>query len=555
MSDVWQESLKGDEGVQRLARGLALADGFSFHLLVARAPKVARGVYALLPVLVGKLRGGEVGLRRRDPYEGEDLLQPLRPEAAQEKVLEPLLYAQGDEAIEVIDASRAVAEDGPAWVELFERLNERRNAVQTRHRGPLLLCVPPFLERPFAEAAPDFWSVRSGAILVQGPPLPGLPPLLGLPLPPTWIGLMDLYGQYMGHENLGRWQEEAKSSLQLGKTMDIALWQGDWELAKQVPGRAQRRISPERVHQDIFAPGLLVRQGALDCELGNLFDSTAACSTALHLVEQESIGGRGPREELTESYRAAALLGLGDICVERAVPGTAARFYQESAAIRNQSGSSVDFPSIAGKVRLARVFGEMGDLDSAESALTSSNGAVLRWFRAELSMPELNSIVSATRFANADLHWLRGDVARALAMHRAMGDVAQRMGPQEVPSQFWEPYLETARQLSSSLCRQGDLLSDLGQREACLAALEKGLSLWGELTKSYPLYRPHKGCVSDLLVRLLTQREATGDFAGASATAKALLDELKPEVRESRRWYLQYENASSSLLRLFEKSR
>jgi hypothetical protein len=73
------------------------------------------------------------------------------------------------EAIVIVDASAAPEADDAAWRVLFQRMNERRNVVTAGLRGALVLVMPPRMERLFAHAAPDFWSIRSLSAVVANP--------------------------------------------------------------------------------------------------------------------------------------------------------------------------------------------------------------------------------------------------------------------------------------------------------------------------------------------------------------------------------------------------
>jgi hypothetical protein len=71
----------------------------------------------------------------------------------------PVLAAR--DAIVVVDATAGPREDDASFRIVFERLNERRDLVARALSGALVLALSARLERVFAEAAPDFWSIRS----------------------------------------------------------------------------------------------------------------------------------------------------------------------------------------------------------------------------------------------------------------------------------------------------------------------------------------------------------------------------------------------------------
>jgi hypothetical protein len=157
--------------VARLVRSLALSDRFRFYLLVVEAPEAARAVAAILEHEVAAAREAPVHVVWLDPY--DDRAEGSAPmpwrrlvDAVLAPLLEPSAELSSPEAIVIADAARAPAADEDAWRILFQRMNERRNAVAGALRGALVLALPPALERVFAHAAPDFWSIRSLSIVV-----------------------------------------------------------------------------------------------------------------------------------------------------------------------------------------------------------------------------------------------------------------------------------------------------------------------------------------------------------------------------------------------------
>ena len=187
-------SLRQDAEVGRLVRAIGLSDRFRFYLLVCPTPRVAQAVFAILEQDVEAERDEPAPLTRLDPYqahpdlrreimarlgplaEGKDGEQALVHETSDlllHQVLDPLVAPSpaiaSRQALVVIDASRAPPHDDDAWSVVFQRMNERRNLIAGKLAGALLLALPPRLEPIFAHAAPDFWSIRSLAALVQAP--------------------------------------------------------------------------------------------------------------------------------------------------------------------------------------------------------------------------------------------------------------------------------------------------------------------------------------------------------------------------------------------------
>lgn len=176
-AEGWIADLGREEGVSRLIRALALSDRFHVYLLLCETPRVAQAVFDLLPARVAEEREEPVRLVRLDPYEGSyGPGEPITFEHLADRVLERLVSPAAEErdanVIIVVDGSKALPQDDEAWAILFQRMNERRNVIAGALRGALVVCLPRRLEPVFAHAAPDFWSIRSLAVVVEGAPPP-----------------------------------------------------------------------------------------------------------------------------------------------------------------------------------------------------------------------------------------------------------------------------------------------------------------------------------------------------------------------------------------------
>ena len=160
-----------DPGVRRLVQSIGLSRQFAFFLLVADTPRVAQEAFAVLEEGVAGERGEAVHLVQLEPYQAH---APIRFELLVDEVLAPLVdpteAMASARAIVVIDASGAPPRDDDAGKLLFHRMNERRNVIAAALPGTLVLALPPRLEPLFAHAAPDFWSIRSLAVVVKGAP-------------------------------------------------------------------------------------------------------------------------------------------------------------------------------------------------------------------------------------------------------------------------------------------------------------------------------------------------------------------------------------------------
>ncbi|MEZ4392678.1 MAG: hypothetical protein R3A48_16435 [Polyangiales bacterium] len=152
-----------------MLRHLSLADGFVLGFVYVAEDQRARwdALAQQLPGELARARGAEVPARH---LRGERLARDPCVGAEPGDLLDGLLDAVGrDEpwSLVVLDGTRATGPEDDAWIELFERLNERRNALRERHRGALLLAVHARMEGVLARNAPDLWSIR-GPVLRLG---------------------------------------------------------------------------------------------------------------------------------------------------------------------------------------------------------------------------------------------------------------------------------------------------------------------------------------------------------------------------------------------------
>ena len=171
MPDPLFLTLHADDGLSRLVRSLALSSRFRFYLAIVEAPDAGGSLARRLEHEVSAAREAPARVIRLDPYPPSmDRARPLPWRRLVDRVLAPLLEPPPDLAapgtIVMVDASRAPAGDDEAWRVLFQRMNERRDAVAAGLAGALVLALPARLEAVFAEAAPDFWSVRSLALVL-----------------------------------------------------------------------------------------------------------------------------------------------------------------------------------------------------------------------------------------------------------------------------------------------------------------------------------------------------------------------------------------------------
>ncbi|HFE45668.1 MAG TPA: hypothetical protein ENJ18_09270 [Nannocystis exedens] len=173
------DGIASQPDAQRLVRALLLADGFKFHLLVAKSVLTGAALLLWLQDMVGgedeerplrMVRLSPYPLDPREPGPG-----PLSTAMLESSVLDRLHDAQAleNDRFVVIDAVRASRADVEAWKWLFARINEQRNTVGQDIRCTLLLLVSPQLEAELAWRAPDLWSIRGLFVTIETPPQRG----------------------------------------------------------------------------------------------------------------------------------------------------------------------------------------------------------------------------------------------------------------------------------------------------------------------------------------------------------------------------------------------
>lgn len=155
-----------------MVRHLALADGFVLALAyVADDQRGHWDDYARrLPAALSEARGAHVEVVHlraeslaRDPCAGAE------PHELLSGLLDAVDAPRDAWSLVILDCTRATGVEDDACLELFERINERRNALRARHRGGLCLALHARLEGLLARNAPDLWSIR-GPVLRLGAP-------------------------------------------------------------------------------------------------------------------------------------------------------------------------------------------------------------------------------------------------------------------------------------------------------------------------------------------------------------------------------------------------
>lgn len=149
--------LAHDEDVARLARGLALSDGFAFHLVSCETPQIAQALLLCLAAEVPQLRGAPVKISRLVPTRAPD--EPLESWALGREFFDRVFIPDPEPRIVCLDATDSRSDDRDAWLWLLQRLNERRNHLYALG-APLVFLFPFDLAIELTRFAPDLWSIR-----------------------------------------------------------------------------------------------------------------------------------------------------------------------------------------------------------------------------------------------------------------------------------------------------------------------------------------------------------------------------------------------------------
>ncbi len=114
-------------------------------------------------------------------------------------------------------------------------MNERRNVIAGALQGSLVLALPPRLEPVFASAAPDFWAIRTLAVMVEAPPQVGLEVFVVPPPPaprPAVVGGPD--GEEIAREVAAARERLAKEPGSYAAERELLVWldrEVEWEMA------------------------------------------------------------------------------------------------------------------------------------------------------------------------------------------------------------------------------------------------------------------------------------------------------------------------------------
>jgi hypothetical protein len=411
-----------------------------------------------------------------DPYEGRpDAGSPITFEHLVSRVLERLISPPEDErasdVIVAVDASRALHEDDGAWAILFQRMNERRNVIADALKGPLVLCLSPRLEATFARAAPDFWSIRSLAVVVDTALKSGTAPELSGETADNRAGLVDVAVKRTATQTgpapaggppfvvaaYGRGSILAGESSNARATARVMTGSNVWYAGiRDLPvGPLTRKALTERVQNgDVTADTLLWREGLDDWSplraVRELDDLLRIAQDRHDLAEIES-EITSVREKLAHAREDVASLSALKVWLDRKAerklrngePEEGLEAAEESVRIaRRLLAQAPDRAerlhdlsmSLArmgdvhrGREDPDRAFGESEDLDRALDAYGESVDLARRLVAKEPERAEWLRDLSVGLAKVGDVHRARGDLDRAQHAYDEAAQLAQRL--------------------------------------------------------------------------------------------------------------------------------
>ncbi|WP_437715604.1 tetratricopeptide repeat protein [Sorangium sp. So ce448] len=450
--DPLTKTLRSDEGVLRLAHGLALSERFHFYLLVCETPRVASAALDVLAVEVAAAREEPVRLVRIDPHSAHAALdRPIPFDLLAEQVLARLVSPAPDErapgVIFVVDASRALTQDDEGWSQLFQRLNEQRNGIAKALAGPLVLVVPGRLEAAFAHGAPDFWSIRSLAVVVDAPP--GVKPEAVEP----------------AEERRERLVEPAPERA--------------WSAAEIEAEVAAARVRLAEAPEDESALSSLIvwlgRQVQHEMDRGTLDRALRAAEESLLLERRQAEKHPGRVEWLHDL--SLSLDNAGDVYRARGDLERALTAYDESLSLRRRL-LALDparpewLRNVAVSLdNVGDVHSALGDLERAIMAYDESLSVVRRLLALDSARPEWLRDLSVSLDNVGHVHRSRGNLERALAAYDESLSLRRRLLALDSARPEW------LRDLSSSLNNIGNVHRSRGDLERALTAYDESLSV------------------------------------------------------------------------------
>jgi tetratricopeptide (TPR) repeat protein len=488
------EGLGADAGLDRVARALASAAGFSVHVVTCPTPRLAEAALAVVMDRVAGDRGAPPPVVRLDPYEHATTQRhaiafDVLVRAVLARLFAPESAAPG--TVVVVDASRALPEDDAAWAACLRRVDAARDLVAESLRGPLLLLGPERVEALLATAAPNLWALRGASARVDPRPSsqPSVPPAIG-GRRSLWPSLPPVAGDTPPPRSL--------------------------ESAELEAGLAEARARLERSPDD---PEALADASAWLHALVRRELAGGSVTRALALAEarvdaERRLAAKRPDDVDQLLALAVALDGVGDARAAQGDLDRAAAAYDEALGLRRRAVArdhAAPDPVRALAVSLDRV-GRMrggrgdreGELAAYEEALAMRRHLAAR---GDAATRTRDVVVSLDRVG--DVWRARGDADRALAAYVEALALARRFALRAPADAAWQ------RALAATLDRVGDLRLHRGELDGALAAFGESLGLRRHLAALDPRSIEASREVSNALGHLGDVHAARGDLARA----------------------------------------
>lgn len=230
LADLWSEEAGGG-AFGSFCRGIALSSRFQLSLIFGDTEGTAAALL-LLEKQVAALQRRSVQVvdllpEQRLSYDATVGAEGVPVSRVIAALLKPQASVEQFRVLLINGSADAATNLGP-WVELFERMNQQRNQIMAQSGCPLLLCLPPGREADFANAAPDFWSVRGRALTL--PRLHEAAPMSSQPQRLVYIAAAadaDLVHEFEAQlaplESVGLIDAWSESRVRPGELLDIEL--------------------------------------------------------------------------------------------------------------------------------------------------------------------------------------------------------------------------------------------------------------------------------------------------------------------------------------------
>jgi tetratricopeptide (TPR) repeat protein len=488
------QAIAGNEDTDRLARALALSEGFALHLAACETPLLAQALLLCIANRVPALRGSSVKVVRLTPTRTADA--PLEPRSLGREVFDRLFLPDTEARIICLDVTDSRSDDRDAWLWLFQRLNERRNHLYAI-KAPLLFLLPFDLWVELTRFAPDLWSIRGMGIRLLSEPIGER---RGLDLPsPAYAD--DQVRRSIADTNIQRLEINVAELLpQRGPHAKRALLVEAQRLAEALKERGQDLRVRELLEQKIFPALKSAPREVLPEMMFGMVETLVRLGEteqAERLAREEAL----PALERIGNHVAIATLfaRLGDAYRHSGDFVRALEMLEKEALPRAEQLEDHDIKAEV-LSRSITILMYQGDLERAQELLAQHETLLAQWLE-----PAKHAAMLLT-FAHALL--ARGDAAAAVAV------LQQRVLP-------------LSRTVGAPI--EALVWNSLGKAHRDLGELREAISIWRG--KALPLYRRLGRAANETMVRAFMARAMIelGD-------REAGLEIVRQEADGQRRW-------------------